>query len=144
MLKVLILSCGSALIRQNRPLGGYGPKPGVVTWVGWYRPHFDSTHFCRSRVNYKTFSFVVYLGWFESGSAQMGGSSRSQGTASHGFGVEIPPFHAEVLGTFGAVLSFLTILSKWLRNLCMGWGLGAFWQFCQKWPKLAACLTWLY
>ena len=40
------------------------------------------------------------------------------GTASHGFGVEIPPFHTEVFGAFGADLAFC--------------------QFWQKWPKTSA------
>ena len=61
--------------------------------------------------------------------------------ASHGFGVEIPPFHAEVLGVGFGILSILTKLSKGDQSLCMGWGFRLFWQFCQNWPKLAACLT---
>ena len=38
----------------------------------------------------------------------LAGRRLSEAAASHGFGVEIPPFHAEVFGRFWSFLAFLS------------------------------------
>ena len=63
--------------------------------------------------------------------------------ASHGFGVKIPPFHAEVLGVGFGFLPFWQFCQNWAKTSAWDGGFGQFWQFCQNGPKLTACLTWI-
>ena len=49
-------------------------------------------------------------GWVEVPAPDFGLGWPWEVAASHGFGVEIPPFHAEVLGPF---LAFLSFWQKW-------------------------------